>query len=194
MEDVSNIEKVEEKVEERTEDLVPKKVVEEYKKDLFKFKDKYRSTEEELKKLREQIALQEKASLEEKEEWKTLYEREKEAREKALSELEQKSQIFIDSSKKNAVVQRLGGFKKESYARFINTSNIEVNEDGTFNDDSLAAEVDRIKQEFPELLKMSTSTKMPNTAPQSTNGVTNIKLTELSPEQLIELYSKTKSK
>lgn len=185
--------KVSEKPEEKQDDLVSKSVLEDYKKDMFKFKEKVRNTEAELQRLRDEKALMEKQSLEENEEWKLLYEREKEEKSKALNELQNKSEFFIETSKKNAVVQRLGGFKKDSYSRFIDTSKIDVSEDGTFDTDSITMEVDRLKQEFPELLKnVSSPGKMPNEAPRNMGAPQPKKLDNMSMSELLAQYAKTK--
>jgi len=184
----------EEKKEQTTEnDLVSKKVLDEYKNDMFKYKSRMKETEAELQSLRDAQALSEKQNLEDKEEWKLLYEREKEEKSKALGDLETKSKFFIDTSKKNAVAQKLG-FIKDSYVSFINTSNIEVNEnDGTFDGDSIQRDVDRIKQDFPELLKTVTSGKMPNEAPINMGQPQNRNLGTLSSSELLDLYSKVKT-
>lgn len=177
------------------EELVSKKVVDEYKNDMFKYKSKMKETEAELQKLRDEKALFEKQKLEESQEWKTLYEREKEERAKALNELKAKSEFFIDTSKKNAVVQKLGGFKKDSYTRFIDTSKIDVREDGTFDEDSIGREVDRLKQEYPELLKIGVAQgKMPNEAPHNMGKPQDKNLGRMSSNELIDLYSKVKNK
>ena len=160
---------------------------------MFKYKSRMKETEAELQSLRDAQALSEKQNLEDKEEWKLLYEREKEEKSKALGDLETKSKFFIDTSKKNAVAQKLG-FIKDSYVSFINTSNIEVNEnDGTFDGDSIQREVDRIKQDFPELLKTVTSGKMPNEAPINMGQPQNRNLGTLSSSELLDLYSKVKT-
>ena len=190
---VTNVE-VEEKTEEiKKDELVSKKVLDQYKSDMFKYKSKMKDTESELQKLRDQIALQEKQTLEDSAEWKTLYEREKEEKTKALGELENKSKFFIDTSKRQSVIQKLGGFRKDSYASFIETSNINMNDDGTFNAESVLAEVDRIKQEFPELIKMTTLGKMPNEAAQNMGQPQNRNLGNLSSSELLDLYSKVKT-
>ncbi len=178
--------------EEKKEELVSQRVVDEYKNDMFKYKAKMRETEAELQKLKDNSTLLEKQSLEEKEEWKLLYEREKEEKSRALGELEQKSSFFIDTSKKNAVVLQLGGFKKSSYVSFVNPASIEVKEDGTFDEDSITREVDRIKQEFPELIKAASSPgKMPNEAATNfSNSSQDKKLNTLSGQELLDLYAK----
>lgn len=154
-------------VTEPKDELVSKKVLEDFKADFFKQKEKARQLEEELQRHRDEKAILEKKALEEKQEWKVLYEKEKAEREKAVSELKSKADLFINTSKINAVVQLLGGFKKESYAKFINTSNIETNEDGTFTAESIRKEADRIKQEYPELIVGVQAPKIPGTAPRT---------------------------
>ena len=178
----------------KQEDLVSKTVLEDYKKDMFKFKSETRDLKDELQRLRDAQALNEKQSLEEKEEWKLLYEREKDEKAKALGDLESKSKFFIDTSKKNAVVQQLGGFKKDSYNRFIDTSKIDVRDDGTFDSDSVNKEVDRLKQEYPELLRIGSATgKMPNEAPVNMGQPQDKNLSKMSMTELLSTYSKVKT-
>jgi len=179
--------------ETKPEELVSKSVLEDFKKDMFKYKEKARNTEMELQKLRDEKVLMEKSSLEEKEEWKLLYEREKEEKANALSDLQSKSEFFMDSSKKNAVVQRIGGFKKDSYTKFIDTSRIDVRDDGTFDEESIVREADRLKQEFPELLKASPLPgKMPNEAASNMSAPQEKNLNNMSMDELLAQYTMAK--
>lgn len=178
-------------VEPKEEELVSKKVVEEYKTDLFKFKSKAKEMEAEVQRLKDEQALREKATLEEQAEWKTLYEREKNEKAKVLQDLQAKSEFFVNTSKINTVVSKLGGFKKDSYTKFIDTSKIDVREDGTFDIDSINREVDRIKQEYPELLSIGPSNgKMPSNAPSNLNITNTNDFAKMSKEDLLAQFSK----
>lgn len=167
MEAVSDNAEVKLEVKPKPEELVSVSVLDEYKNDMFKYKSKMRENEAELQSLKNANALRDKEQLLEKEEWKVLYEKESTLRSQAQTELETKSNFFINSSKINSVVQKLGGFKKDSYSRFINTESIDMNDDGTFCEKSIVKEVDRMKQEYSELLTSHTAQKMPNVAPQN---------------------------
>lgn len=189
MSDVSPTEPKEPVSQHSPEDLVSKKVVEEYKNDMFKYKSQLKEREAELQRIKDEQALREKRQLEEQAEWKTLYEREKAEREKTSKELQEKSQFFVNTSKINAVVQKLGGFKKDSYVKFVDTSRIDLREDGTFDADSINREVDRIKQEYPELLLAGpTTSKMPANAPANlSTGPNTNELSKLSTAELTKL-------
>jgi len=188
--DVKVIESTDQKTVEK-EELVSKSVLEDYKKDMFKNKDRAKAAEARVQQLLDEKALVEKQTLEESAQWKTLYEREKEERSKISNELTAKSDLWINSSKKNAVINQLGGFKKSEYSKFIDTSKIDELEDGTFDSDSIVREVDRIKQEFPELLiGLKTAGKMPNEAPTVMGNLQDKALAGMSSQELINLYAK----
>lgn len=73
---------------------------------------------------------------------------------------------FVDFHKKNAVIEKLGGFKKPEYTKFINTQEIEVREDGSVDENSVMSQVEKIRKEYPELIKVSPKTDLPNAAPR----------------------------
>lgn len=62
---------------------------------------------------------------------------------------------------------KVGGFKKDEYASFINVGAVEMDEQGNIVQDSLEAEVMRIKQSYPELLKGNSAANLPAEAPKS---------------------------
>ena len=177
--------------EEEKKELTPiEKAYQETKSDMHKYKSERNELKERLALLEANQKAQEKASLESKEEYKILYELEKSEKEDAINKLSAKSKKFVDSSKINAVVQELGGLKKSSYSKFIEPSNIELDENGVPNEASLQAEVDRIKQSYPELLKNAQTSKMPNDAPNGNVKQTNGKLKGMTAAQLKELLNK----
>jgi len=195
MSDISNINEEEKKNEEQKQtdpDLV--KALNDYKSDMFKYKGKAKELEEENQRLKMQKESLERDQLEKNEEWKTLYENERKAKSEAVDELSNKSKQFVDSSKKNAVVQRLGGFKKDEYIRFINTENIELNADGLIDSESLNKEVDRIKQSFPELLKTSEIGSLPTGAPSDVGAPKPKKVSpDMSHEELRDAFAATQN-
>ena len=190
---MSDIRDIEEQAPQQPDD-VKEKALQDYKDDMFKYKERMRQAESELEAIRAEKAALEKAQLEKNEEWKVLYEREKSEREAAVQELQSKSTQFIDSSKKNAVVQSLGGFKKDEYTKFIDVSNIEVTETGTFSDESIKREVERLRQTFPELLKSFDGPKLPSGAPSTVTPKEKIINANMSRAELLATYSKLKQK
>lgn len=184
---VTELVKTEPEVETK-EELVSKKVLDEYKADFFKQKEAKKALEAENQRLKDQQALREKDELVKNEQWKQLYETEKTEKAKAQAELLAKSEFFVNSSKVNAVVQKLGGFKKDAYTKFIDTSKIDLREDGTFDTDSINREVDRVKQEHPELLAVGpASGKMPSNAPTNISSQNTNDLSKLSTAELLKL-------
>lgn len=170
----------------------PSAAEESYKQDMFKYKERMKLAEVGLAAAQAEKAALERVQLEQNEEWKTLYEKEKTERENAVVELHSKSKQFIDSSKINAVVQGLGGFKKDDYSKFIDPSNIEVTESGVFDTESLNKEVERIRQTFPELLKASSSPALPNGAPSSVTAPEPKILANMSRADLMAQFTKSR--
>jgi len=180
------------KAEEIKEELVSKKVAEDFKNDMFKYKDKSKELEIQLNTLKLEKDAAEQDRLEKNQEWEALYAREKQAREVLQAGIAEKEAQFVDSAKINAVIEDIGGFKKSEYNKFIEVSNITIEENGSINQLSLATEVDRIKQNYSELLKSEQKPTLPNGAPAKQTAVGPKDLSELSTTELLTLYSKTK--
>ena len=193
MSDIGDINDKEVEASQPSADEVKASAVQDYKDDMFKYKERMKSAQAELEAVLAEKAALERNQLEKNEEWKVLYEREKSERESAVSELQQKSTQFMDSSKKNAVVQQLGGFKKDEYSRFIDVSNIEVTDNGTFSSDSLNREVERVRQTFPELLKAFDGPKLPGGAPSPVTQKDTKVSANMSRADLLAQYVKLKS-
>lgn len=174
------------------------KAASDYKNDMFKYKDQMKAMKEEMSKLQEEKSNKERESLEKNQEWKALYEREQIAKKAIQTELTENSNKWYKSAKVNAVVQRLGGFKKDSYSRFIDADNVLTNpDDGTIIEDSLAAEVNRLKQNFPELLKGSTVANLPNDAAsrvKASDISSKDEIAKLSKAELLKLYEQNNKK
>ncbi len=193
MTDVSNIDDQEQpQSTETTAEDVKTQAMEDYKSDMFKYKERMKAAESGLKAAQAEKTALERVQLEKNEEWKVLYEREKGERELAVNELQLKSTQFVDSSKKNAVVQQLGGFKRDEYSSYIEASNIDVTENGTIDSESLSKEVERIRQTFPELLKASNTPKLPNGAPSSVTEPQPKTLSNMSRSDLLAQFTKSR--
>ncbi len=169
------------------------KAAADYKADMFKYKDKAKSVEAELAQMKAEKDATLKLNLEKNEEWKTLYQNEIAAKETAIADLKDRTTKYMNSSKINAVSQAVQ-FKKAEYAKFVNTESIEVNENGTFNADSLNKEIDRVKQLYPELLKThSPDAKMPTDA-ATKHRPESKSLNKMTKDQLLAEYSKANKK
>lgn len=140
---------------ESKEDFVSKKAYEEIKADMFKFKTQMKEIEAERNQLKADKDAVEREKLEEQGKWKELYEKQKQKLQETEANLSSSKNQFVDFHKKQAVISKLGGLKKDDYAKFIDTNAVDVQENGKIDDSSVEAEVNRIKEQFPELIKGS---------------------------------------
>lgn len=154
-------------VNESEPEFVPKKAYAETQADMFKYKSKLKETEALLNQLKAEKEQSEVASLKDNEQWKTLYEKNQAKLAEIESQRLQERDQFINFHKKNAVLKEIGGFKKDEYSNFIDIKNVEMDETGNVIKDSLLAEVNRIKQQYPELIKAATANNLPSDAPKS---------------------------
>tara|TARA_B100001971_G_C18266422_1_gene593066 strand:+ start:2456 stop:3079 length:624 start_codon:yes stop_codon:yes gene_type:complete len=156
---------VEQEQESQEEQYVSKKAYQEVSSDMHKYKQELKEKEA---KLNELLAIQEakeKEALEEQGRWEELYKQSQEKLTTLQSERDQERNKFIDYHKRNSVLQKLGGFKRDEYNKFVNIENIELREDGSIDEDSIASEIDRIRQNYPELIKSNSPTSLPKDAP-----------------------------
>ena len=164
-------------------DSVSRKAFEEVSDSMHKFKRRNKEMEMELNRIKAEQEIRERESLKEKEDYKALAER-LEAQLEETSRLKQESeQKTINFHKKNAVIQALGGFKKESYSSFIELGNISVDESGNLNQGDVQREVDRIRQNHPELLKSFKSANLPNEAANSDVATGGKDYKNMSPQE-----------
>ncbi|MCB0370143.1 MAG: hypothetical protein KDD45_12145, partial [Bdellovibrionales bacterium] len=131
----------------------------------------------------------ENAVLLENEKWKELFQKSESKIKELESIREQERSKFVEGHKKNSVLQHVQ-FKKQDYLKFINTSNIEINDDGSVNIETLQSEVERIKKEYPELLNIQTKATLPDAAPKTFKDKT---LSEMTKEELAEARRKALS-
>jgi hypothetical protein len=109
----------------------------------------------------------ERKSRESKEEYKSLYEESQSEVKGLRSDIEEKNNSFIKAQKLSAVKDKLGGFKKEVYNKFIDTSRVIIDNDGQVDLSTVDNEVARLKKEYPELIKVKQSSRLPNEQPES---------------------------
>lgn len=160
------LEKNELNEEAKKEDFVSKKAYGEVTSDMHKYKTKLKDVQAALNELKAEKDAVENERLAEQGKWEEIATRSRTELDKMKSERQDEQSKFIDFHKKNGVLNKIGGFKRDEYNNFINTNSIELKEDGSIDDVSLNAEIDRIKQTYPELLKQGTANKSPNAAPQ----------------------------
>lgn len=132
--------------------------------DMHRYKQEAKAMAAKLAEIEAEREARDRAALEEKEQWHTLYKK----AEKKLKDIENERVTektkFIESHKINAVLQNLGGFKKTEYNKFIDVNNIQVGDDGTVDEQTVTSEVERLKKEYPELIKAKPVQPLPSNA------------------------------
>jgi len=133
---------------------------------------KMRSMEAELEKMRNDIKAAETAKLEEKQEYKKLYEHTLGELESVRNEISEKEQALVNDHKMRAVEKELGGLKNNAYLRFIDLSNVVINEEnGMVDKNSVAFEANRIRSEFPEIIAAAPSARINSQAPSQKSDI-----------------------
>ena len=145
---------------ESNNDFVPKRAYKEVSEDMHKYKTQLRETQAKLNELNAKMEAERNRQLEDENRYKELYEGLKGKYEKETSQ-------FKDIHKKNAVINKVGGLKRSEYAKFIDTSNIHMDENGMIDKESIDREVMRLQQEFPELINSNNFNNVNNNAPKS---------------------------
>ncbi len=176
-------------VNEQKEDFVSKKAYQEVSSDMHKYKSELAETRARLAEMESIQEAKEKEALEQQGKWEELYKKSQEKFQTLQAEREQEKSQFVDYHKKNSVLSKLGGFKRDEYNKFIDVKSIQMNEDGSINEDTLTAEIDRIRQEYPELLKAQPSVKLPKDAP-SYSEVGKKSFDQMSEKERTELKRK----
>lgn len=183
--------------EQSESDYVSARAYKEVSSDMHKYKSKNKDLEAKLNQLLAEREAQERSQMEEQGRWRELAEREAKARAEAEMSLQAERQKFVSANKQSAVINKLGGFKKKEYASFIDTSNIEIDDRGLPTEESVEREVNRIRQELPELLLAKSTPKLPSEAPSKETSVIVQDVRKMSVEErraakLATLQSKLK--
>lgn len=113
-----------------------------------------------------------KSRLEEKQEYKKLYENQVSQNSKILAEIAEKEKALVNDHKRRALEEELGGLKKSQYFKFANLDDIVISDDGTVDQNSVKFEANRYRQEFPELINQTKTVILNNQAP-SNDGIVN---------------------
>lgn len=153
-------------IENTDEAFVPKRAYQEVSKDMLKYKSEMKQLSAQLEQLKAEKEAKEISTMQEQEKWHDLYKKSEQKLSQLAQERDSERNRFVDFHKKNAVIEKLGGFKKPEYTKFINTNEIELNEDGSIVEDSLMNQVEKIRKEYPELIKTTPRNELPNAAPR----------------------------
>lgn len=148
---------------------VPKKAFSEVSSSMHKYKAELKETKLLLNQLQAEQDATKTEQLAEQGRWEELYKKSQEKLEVANQDAQTTQDKFINYHKKNSVLNTIGGFKRDEYNSFINVESIGLNDDGSVETSSLEKEIDRIKQTYPELIKIGSADKLPNGAPTPGN-------------------------
>ena len=151
--------------------------------DMHKYKKAQRAAELENEKLKKQIDDSAKDKLIAKEQYKELYDSEVSRTTELEKKLSENTDKFINVHKKQAVIDKLGGFRRTEYNKFIDTSKIIVDDNGNVDEITVDVEVKRLKQEYPELLKRSKGGILPNNAPESGDPIGSKSFNKMTKEE-----------
>lgn len=135
--------------------------------DMHKYKAGEKAALDRVAELEQQIADKERAEQEKNGQYKKLYEDQLKINSDLKNTLSEKDDKFLKVQKLNAVKEQLGEFKKSEYNKFIDTSKIIIDNDGNVDLTTVENEVNRLKQQYPELLKVQVNSDLPDEAPES---------------------------
>ena len=151
---------------EQKEKFVAAEAYEGVTKDLHKHKAKAKELEAKLAEFEANKEAERLAGLEAQKKFEELYKQTQEKLNATLAEKQTEREKFAEANKINALLQELGGVARKEYTKLLNPKAIELNEDGTINEDSLKKEAEKFRQEHFLLLKNSSAGKLPNGAPK----------------------------
>ena len=170
----------------KQDEFVSKKAYQEVSTDMHKYKSELNETKAKLNELLSIQEAKEKEALEEQGRWEELYKQAQDKLTTLQSERDQERNRFVEYHKRNSVLQKLGGFKRDEYNKFVDIENVKLRDDGSIDEDSISAEIDRIKQNYPELIKTSSPTSLPKDAPMQ-NEVGNKSFESMSEHEKAQL-------
>lgn len=150
------------------EEFVSKKTYEEVSKDMHKYKRELKEMQAKLAEFEVQKTAMEEQKLIEQNKFKELYEKKDAELKEHLAQKDKAEALLIQERKKFAVNQNVK-FKKSDYINFVNLNEIQLDEQGLVVQESVKKEVQRIQQQFPELLENAQVNNIPNRAAQPLN-------------------------
>ena len=129
---------------------------------------KRQKLEEELNSLKAMLRKQEDEKLEEKQEYKTLWENTQREKEEIKEQYYSLQNSLVKEKKIKEFNKVLGNsLSKERYYDFVNFNDIIVDEDGTINKDSVKYAVNLFRENYPELVSRNDFPKVGSQAPSN---------------------------
>jgi len=153
--------------QDNSQDVVHRKAYEEVTKDMLKYKSERKELQARLNEIETQMKAAEEQKLKDNEKWQQLAEQ----KEKELEHLKQQTLAeknrYLDSVKRNALKNELGGKINEAYLVHADINSIEFNEDGTLNPESVAAVANKFREDHSTLIPSNANNSITNQAPSN---------------------------
>ena len=153
---------------EEKEDLVPRSSLKDFQTDMHKYKTLYKDAQAQLEAVKAEQALADERKLEEQNQWKTLYEKQKLEADTIRKSSTEKEQKLIKMQKLNAIKSKVS-LHSDDLLSFVNLDNIELDDNGLPTKDSLDREIEAFKQKHPYAIKKVASGVVPSVSPARTD-------------------------
>lgn len=154
----------------KQEEYVARKAYEEVTGDMHKFKNRHKEAQARINELEARMKAAEESKLKEQDQWKELYERERQQREEAENVRQQEKDLYLKSIKLSALKGELGGNIKDEYLQFADVNNIEMAEDGSLSSESVKHVANQFRQDHPSLVSKQENVNI--TSPAAGSNVT----------------------
>lgn len=178
--------------EEEKEAFVSKKAYEEVSKDMHKHKSKAKELEAAVNELRSQIKAQEEAKLQETQQYKELFERREAELEEARKQAAEVKEQYLNTAKRNALKNELGGKIKDEYLSFADLGSIAVSDDGSIDPESIRMVANEFRKQHSQLIPPSDNAGITGQAPGNF-GATTPDTSKMSAKELREYFVKNYS-
>jgi len=154
----------ESKQEENKEQFVGRKAYEEVTRDMHKYKSRMKDAEAAQTEYEAKLKAIEEQGMAEKEQWKELYEKQKEETEKERRERQSKELAYSRSVKMSALKSELGNVRDE-YLVHADINSIEFKEDGSVDPDTLSVVANDFREKHSVLIPQSQQNNITSFAP-----------------------------
>jgi hypothetical protein len=137
-------------------EYVRRQAYEEVSNDMHKFKSKAKEAEARVAEYEAKLRAVEEQKLKDEKRYQELYEREKQEREKAEITRKKDRELYLRGLKMSALKAELGQIK-DAYLTHAAIDEIEVDDNGSLNSESIRAVANKFRQEHPQLLPSEAS-------------------------------------
>lgn len=177
--------------DDNSEQYVPRKALEEVSSDMHKFKTKWKEAEAARNEYEAKLKRIEDERLEETQQYKTLWEKAQQEKEAIENQFKETKNSYLNTFKKMELKRELGGIK-DAYLVHADLSQVEINEDGTINKDSVLRAANKFREEYGELIPKSAEKDPTGSASPTNVSVHSKRLEEMSFQEKMEAYRKLK--